>query len=461
MLLAWLREEAGLTGSKEGCAEGDCGACTVALGTPSADGARLVWRAVNACILFLGSVDGKAVLTIEGLAAADGTLHPAQAALVAHHGSQCGFCTPGFAMTLFTHWWRRGAVDRASLDELLAGNLCRCTGYRPILDAARAMADLAGGEHHRASEAAILATLQAWAAEEVPAATGFVAPHALDELAQHLEAHPDALLLAGGTDAGLWVTKDLRDYEHVVALTEVAELRLIRRTATHLEVGAAVTYTDLLPHAAALWPDFGRMLRRLGSELIRNSGTLGGNLASASPIGDTLPVLLALDATVVLRRGLATRELAVDDFFLDYKRTALLPGEFVERVRLPLPEPGLHLHVEKIAKRFDQDISAVLLAAAVRHDGAKIEAARVALGGMAAIPKRSPAVEAALTGAPLGKASFAAAAATLAADFRPLTDMRATAEYRLEAAHAALVKAGLALAGTPVALPAAPVEVVA
>lgn len=460
MLLAWLRDAAGLTGTKEGCAEGDCGACTVAVGEPTEDGTALRWRAVNACILFLGSVDDKAVLTVEGLAAPDGTLHPVQRALVDQHGSQCGFCTPGFVMTLFTHWWRDGATDRATLNDLLAGNLCRCTGYRPILDAARTMRDLAGGEHLRAQEGAILARLNAWAGDgERTPAPGFVAPRSLAALATHLEAHPDALLVAGATDAGLWVTKDLAVYDHVVSLAEVRELRAIDIGDDAVEIGAAATYTDLLPVAERCWPAFAEMLRRLGSELIRNSGTLGGNLGSASPIGDCLPVLLALDAVLVLRKGAATREVAARDFFLDYKRTVLEPGEFVERIRLPRLGEAVKLHVEKISKRFDQDISAVLAAVCVRVEDGRIRAPRVAMGGMAATPKRAPAAEAALEGAPLTDDAFLAAAAALERDYRPLTDMRATAAYRLEAAGACLRKAGFAFQGRPVRLPETPVEV--
>jgi xanthine dehydrogenase small subunit len=363
-------------------------------------------------------------------------------------------------MTLFTHWWRAGATDRATLNDLLAGNLCRCTGYRPILDAARRMRQLPGGDHLRARAPTTAARLASWAAEGDRApCRGFVAPRSLDALAAHLEAHPDALLIAGATDAGLWVTKDLEVYDHVVSLAEVAELRRIEVGEARVEIGAAATYSDLLPVAERCWPAFASMLRRLGSELIRNSATLGGNLGSASPIGDTLPVLIALDATLILRRGARRREVAADGFFVDYKRTVLEPGEFVERVRLPRLDAETRLHVEKISKRFDQDISAVLAAVVLRVVDGRIEAPRIAMGGMAATPKRAPAAEAALAGAPLADGAFEAAAAALADDYRPLDDMRASAAYRLAAAAAALRKAGFAVQDRPVRLPDTPVEV--
>jgi xanthine dehydrogenase small subunit len=322
------------------------------------------------------------------------------------------------------------------------------------------MGELPGGDHLREREPAIRARLDGWSGERASAPlAGFVAPRSLDDVAAHLAAHPDALVVAGATDAGLWVTKDLATYDHVVSLADVEELRAIAVADDHVEIGAAATYTELLPVAERCWPAFASMLKRLGSELIRNSATLGGNLGSASPIGDTLPVLVALDATLVLRRGPATREVAAEAFFVDYKKTVLRPGEFVERVRLPRLDDATRLHVEKISKRFDQDISAVLAAVCVRVEDGRVRAPRIAMGGMAAIPKRAPAAEAALADAPLDDTSFLAAAAALERDYQPLSDMRASAAYRLDAAGACLRKAGFAFQNRAVRLPDTPVEV--
>lgn len=435
-VLNWLRA-GGLTGTKEGCAEGDCGACTVVVG--EAAGGRLCYRAVNACIQFVPALDGKALVTVEDLAGAGGTLHPVQRAMVEQHASQCGFCTPGFVMSLFALYRAPGKPDRARINDAIAGNLCRCTGYRPIVDAALAACAGARDDEFLRAEAGTLALLGSIRRERglVYEAAGrrFYAPVSEDELAEALLREPAARILAGGTDLALEVTKQHRDLDTLIHVGGVRGLADIEESASHLEIGAAAPYGDAMAAIAAAYPEFGEVLRRLGSEQIRNVATMGGNIANASPIGDTPPLLLALGAKVVLRKGAARRELALDDFFLGYRKTALAPGEFIARIRIPKPRAGLRFAAYKVSKRFDQDISAVCGAFAVETGGGIVRAARVAFGGMAATPKRAAGCEAALTGKPWNEATVAAAAAALERDFAPISDMRASARYRTAVAR--------------------------
>lgn len=435
-VLNWLRA-GGLTGTKEGCAEGDCGACTVVVG--EAAGGRLCYRAVNACIQFVPALDGKALVTVEDLAGAGGTLHPVQRAMVEQHASQCGFCTPGFVMSLFALYRAPGKPDRARINDAIAGNLCRCTGYRPIVDAALAACAGARDDEFLRAEAGTLALLGSIRRERglVYEAAGrrFYAPVSEDELAEALLREPAARILAGGTDLALEVTKQHRDLDTLIHVGGVRGLADIEESASHLEIGAAAPYGDAMAAIAAAYPEFAEVLRRLGSEQIRNVATMGGNIANASPIGDTPPLLLALGGSVVLRKGAARRELALDDFFLAYRKTALAPGEFIARIRIPKPRAGLRFAAYKVSKRFDQDISAVCGAFAVETGGGIVRAARVAFGGMAATPKRAGGCEAALVGRPWNEATVAAAAAALERDFAPISDMRASARYRTAVAR--------------------------
>jgi xanthine dehydrogenase small subunit len=420
-LLDWLREERGLTGTKEGCNEGDCGACTVTL-SGIEDGA-LVHRAVNACILFLPQLHGRAVRTVEGVAPA-GRLHPVQAAMVEHHGSQCGFCTPGFVMSLYTAH-RDGRRD---FDDVLAGNLCRCTGYAAILRAAEAAADTAAPDWE-IDESGDLARIAGDGAEEVG---GAYLPVDLDRFAAWYAENPDATIVAGATDAALWVTKALREVPRPVFLHRLVALRGIAEESGGLRIGAGVTLARLRGVMAGRHPAFAELLRRYGSVQVRNSATLGGNIASASPIGDTMPALIALGARLTLRRGAARREIALEDFYLDYGRQDRAPGEFVESVLIPDQPDRLRCH--KVSKRFDQDISALLGAFSISVQDGRVAAARIAFGGMAAIPKRAVETEAALVGRPWSEAVVEAASAALAHDFAPISDMRASAPYRLRVA---------------------------
>ncbi len=448
-LLDWLREDQNARGTKEGCGEGDCGACTVALGRLK--GGRLAYEAVNACILFLGQIDGTELVTIEDLADGE-TLHPVQQAMVDLHGSQCGFCTPGIVMSLFEAYHADKPATPQSLMDQLAGNLCRCTGYRPILAAGLATCDGAARDKFAAtaeSRAAAVAALS----DETDLFVGdderfYAAPASLDSLAALYEKYPDATIVAGATDVGLWVTKQLRDLKRIIGVGRVIGLDAVRETADAIVFGATARLTDAKPLLAEIHPDLGEMMRRFGSAQVRASGTVGGNIANGSPIGDLAPSLIALGGKVVLRKGDATRTLPLEDFFVSYGKQDRAPGEFVLAVEAPRLKPHQHYRAFKVSKRFDEDISAVMLGVRIDAEGDRIASARIACGGMAATPKRATNAEAALKGASLSEpATWRPALAAMASDFTPLTDMRATAAYRMKTATNVLEKALMEMSG--------------
>ncbi len=443
-LLQWLREERGLTGCKEGCAEGDCGACTVVTAEidPLAP-ERLRWRSVNACIQLLPMLHGKALFTVEGLKR-NGELHPIQQALVDHHGSQCGFCTPGFVMSLFALCREQPRPQRAAVERALSGNLCRCTGYRPIVEAALS---LDGRELPAVDEESLherLAAIElrpgtAWRSPDGDAV--WHAPSTLGELAGLCREHPGALLVAGNSDVGLWINKQLQDPPRLIGLGAVAELQDMVEGDGELHIGAAVRLADAFDALARRHPQLRPFFDRFASTPVRNAGTLAGNIANASPIGDAPPLLLALDARLRLNRGGQWRELPLADFFLDYRRTVLAEGEFIEAVIVPPPPEGLQLSAWKLSKRPDQDISAVCAALALQRDAdGRLCHVRFAFGGMAATPKRALAAEQAVLGRRWDAAALEAAREALSRDFTPMDDLRASADYRLSAAQNLLTR---------------------
>jgi xanthine dehydrogenase small subunit len=435
-ILQHLREDLHCTGTKEGCAEGDCGACTVVIG--ALENGQLQMKAVNSCIQFTPTLDGKALFSVEDLQQADGALHPVQQALVECHGSQCGFCTPGFAMSLWGMYLKQAGrqPSRCQIDDALSGNLCRCTGYRPIIDAARRMVELPAVAFDKDALAEQLTALRRdTLASYTAGGQTFHAPRTLAELTTLRAEHPDALLLAGSTDVGLWVTKQMRTLGDIIYLGHVDALKKVAQAAGMLDIGAGVALDDAYRAICAHYPELAEMWQRFASLPIRNAGTLGGNVANGSPIGDSMPWMIALGSEVVLRGPDGERTLALEDLYLGYQKKDLRPGEFVRAVRVPLPQPNVAFRTYKLAKRFDQDISAVCAAFAFTFDGERIATARIAFGGMAATPKRAANAEALLRGQLWNEDAVAAAMAALTTDYAPLSDMRASSTYRMQAAQ--------------------------
>ncbi len=451
-LLDYLRLHERALGTKEGCAEGDCGACTVVL-RRCVDG-NVIYAPVNSCILFAGHADGCEVIAVDDLA--NGGLHPVQQAMVETHGSQCGFCTPGFVMALFAlyHASGDGAPSRTEVNDFIAGNLCRCTGYRPIVDAALAACPGPPRDRFADEEPAVARRLAALA-DDADVLVGddrrfFAAPASIASLAEIYAKHPDAVLVSGATDVGLWVTKQLRDLPKIIWLGRVRGLDAISDEPDAVTFGATVTHQAAMPYLAAIDPDLGALMRRFAGRQVRTVGTIGGNIANGSPIGDTPPALIALESTLILQQGETTRTLPLENFFIAYGRQDRRPGEFVRAVRARKLGPNDCFRCYKISKRFDSDISAVMGAFRFTRSGDRIASARIAFGGMAATPCRAAGAEAALAGARLFEpASWSAALTALDADFSPLDDQRGSARYRRDTARALLRKALIEAGGTP------------
>ena len=504
-VLNYLREDLRRTGTKEGCAEGDCGACAVVVAEPAATdpaAGRVRFQTINSCIRFLPTLDGKALYTVESLKKLNNNcLHPVQQALVDCHGSQCGFCTPGFVMSLFALYKNNVDPTREEINDALAGNLCRCTGYRPIISAAVEMYGYGQDSIDEPGLRRELAKIQPSACLKLttqkpvgagpraspefsnspgpattktsgvsnppkPAATKadgvsnppestprdrYFAPVTVPELAELLMRYPGATILAGGTDVGLWVTKQYRELPIIIYIGNVTELNHIDEEQDRLQVGASVSLTDAFAVLEKYYPDLNEIIRRFASPPIRNAATLCGNIANASPIGDTMPALISLGATLVLRRGDKVRELPLDEFYLDYQQKALQESEFVQAVRIPLIwADGSHFHSYKISKRYDQDISAVCGAYFAQVEDGVVENIRICYGGMAAIPKRARRCEEVVRGRQWNEATAQGAVRALSKDYQPLTDMRAAADYRLRVAGSLLKRFYLETTGDDV-----------
>ncbi|RDL45394.1 xanthine dehydrogenase small subunit [Marinomonas piezotolerans] len=443
-VLEYLRTKAEQRGTKEGCASGDCGACTVVL--VEAKNGRLQYINVNSCITFVGSLHGKQLLTVEHLKSS-GALHPVQQAMVEQHGSQCGFCTPGFIMSMFALYKNIAQPSRADVERGLAGNLCRCTGYRPIIDAALSLAGKGVTDQFSQAEASVYQQLRD-IEETLPTAElsfanrRFFVPCNSDELADLLQRYPEAQMVAGGTDLALAVTQQLQQPDTLIYLGRVAQLQCLEEHKDRLVIGAGVTYSDAEPLLHKHFLPFAQLLERLGSLQIRNQGTLGGNVANASPIGDTPPVLLALNATLHIRTGHTYQQIAIDEFFTGYRQTALPKNGFIERIDIPIDHQQTHF-VYKVSKRLDDDISAVCAAFSITLEDNMVVAARLAFGGMAATPARAFKAEQALIGQLFSEAGIIAAQQALTEDFSPIDDVRATGSYRLKVAQNLLLRAAL------------------
>ncbi len=450
-VLDYLRLNERKTGTKEGCYEGDCGACTVAIGSFIND--KIVYEPVNACILLTGMLNGKELVTVEDLTI-DDELHPVQQAMVNQHGSQCGFCTPGFVMSLFTLYHsKHQSVNRGIVNDWLSGNLCRCTGYRPIIEAAYTSCFEQPNDSFVQNQQQTILLLKK-ISQNTNFKIGqekrfFAGPSTIHELSDLYATHADAVLVSGATDVGIWINKDLQEIQKIIWLGQIPELQKCEELENELRIGATATYSDSTEFVTNYDQDLGRLWRRIGSRQVRAVGTIGGNIANGSPIGDTIPALISLGAKIELQQRNSTRTIPLEEFFIDYGQQDLKDGEFITYIHIPILPQNTHFRCFKISKRFDQDISALMGAFCITTDATQITKAKIAFGGMAPIPKRSRQTEVALTGAKISDpTTWDSAIDALNLDFQPISDFRASANYRLKVAKSLLVKVLMEISGT-------------
>ena len=444
-LLNYIRTKLKKTGTKEGCAEGGCGACTVVLG--ELNNKKINYRAINSCITFVPTLQGKQLIIVEDLISKDGSLHPVQEAMVNYHGSQCGFCTPGFVMSMFAMYKNNKYFDDEIINDSIAGNLCRCTGYKPIIKAAKSLNNKNKIDQFTKNKKNVIKLLKKINNESIAIYKSnrrYFAPRYVQELKKILKKNINADLLSGGTDLSLKVTKERKEIESIIYMNSIDELNYIKNTNKYIEVGATTPLIKFENYIQKYYPDFNSILKRYGSVQIRNVATIAGNIATASPIGDTLPLLLSLDSKVVLTSIKKTKVIPLNNFFLDYRKTKLKKGQFIESVRIPLLPKNI-FKAYKISKRFDDDISSVCASFNLQITNKKIRGIKIAYGGMASIPKRAKYCERVLLNSPITEQIIEKAKEALDLDFKPISDMRASRKYRLIVAKNLLKKCFLEL----------------
>ena len=439
-ILNYVRLKLKKTGTKEGCAEGGCGACTVVLGELKNN--KIIYKAINSCIGFLPSLEGKQLILVEDLVSKNGTLHTVQDAMINYHGSQCGFCTPGFVMSLFAMYKNFSSYNKENIQDSISGNLCRCTGYRPILDAGKSLNNINRSDQFDKNKKKIINLLKKINSENISLKNGkkkYFSPKSINELIKNIKENPNSIFLSGGTDLSLNVTKERKDINNIISLNSVKELKFIKKKNSNIEVGAATSLIEFESFIKKYYPDFNTILKRYGSVQIRNVGTIAGNIATASPIGDTLPLLLSLDAKVVLQKKSKKTILPLKNFFISYRKTKLKKRQFIHSIIIPIFKKNI-FKAYKISKRIDDDISSVCASFNLEINNKKIKNIKIAYGGMAPIPKRAINCEKTLINSTLSEESFEKAKKKLEKDFNPINDMRATKDYRMEVAKNLLMK---------------------